>query len=124
MGEKCKILLKVCNPIIFLSYIYLELLFVFFSSFIQVYFAFFLMLMILRCNLQIMANGCAYTINGDVYFSVDSFPEYGRLSGRKLEDNRAGERVEVDSRKKNPADFALWKVRSFLLLFFGVTILV
>ncbi|XP_004238918.1 cysteine--tRNA ligase 2, cytoplasmic isoform X2 [Solanum lycopersicum] len=58
---------------------------------------------------KIMANGCAYTINGDVYFSVDSFPEYGRLSGRKLEDNRAGERVEVDSRKKNPADFALWK---------------
>lgn len=58
---------------------------------------------------KIMTNGCAYTINGDVYFSVDSFPEYGRLSGRKLEDNRAGERVEVDSRKRNPADFALWK---------------
>ncbi|KAF2287247.1 hypothetical protein GH714_039438 [Hevea brasiliensis] len=37
------------------------------------------------------------------------FPEYGQLSGRKLEDNRAGERVAVDSRKKNPADFALWK---------------
>ncbi|KAG8381736.1 hypothetical protein BUALT_Bualt05G0003600 [Buddleja alternifolia] len=58
---------------------------------------------------QILDNGCAYTINGDVYFSVDKFPEYGRLSGRKLEDNRAGERVAVDSRKKNPADFALWK---------------
>ncbi|XP_059316941.1 cysteine--tRNA ligase 2, cytoplasmic [Lycium ferocissimum] len=58
---------------------------------------------------KIMANGCAYTIDGDVYFSVDSFPEYGRLSGRKLEDNRAGERVGVDSRKRNPADFALWK---------------
>ncbi|XP_060214820.1 cysteine--tRNA ligase 2, cytoplasmic-like isoform X2 [Lycium barbarum] len=58
---------------------------------------------------KIMANGCAYTIDGDVYFSVDSFPEYGRLSGRKLEDNRAGERVGVDSRKQNPADFALWK---------------
>ncbi|CAN4121835.1 unnamed protein product [Withania somnifera] len=58
---------------------------------------------------KIMANGCAYTIDGDVYFSVDSFPEYGRLSGRRLEDNRAGERVEVDSRKRNPADFALWK---------------
>ncbi|MCD7470010.1 hypothetical protein HAX54_009568 [Datura stramonium] len=58
---------------------------------------------------KIMTNGCAYTIDGDVYFSVDSFPEYGRLSGRKLEDNRAGERVEVDSRKRNPADFALWK---------------
>ncbi|OIS95691.1 PREDICTED: cysteine--tRNA ligase 2, cytoplasmic [Nicotiana attenuata] len=58
---------------------------------------------------KIITNGCAYTINGDVYFSVDSFPEYGRLSGRKLEDNRAGERVAVDSRKRNAADFALWK---------------
>ncbi|XP_075106236.1 cysteine--tRNA ligase, chloroplastic/mitochondrial isoform X1 [Nicotiana tabacum] len=58
---------------------------------------------------QILDNGCAYTINGDVYFSVDKFPEYGKLSGRRLEDNRAGERVSVDTRKKNPADFALWK---------------
>jgi hypothetical protein len=45
-----------------------------------------------------------------MYFNVDKFPEYGQLSGRKLEDNRAGERVAVDSRKKNPADFALWKI--------------
>ncbi|GER51709.1 cysteine--tRNA ligase [Striga asiatica] len=58
---------------------------------------------------QILENGCAYTINGDVYFSVVEVHDYGRLSGRKLEDNRAGERVAVDSRKKNPADFALWK---------------
>ncbi|CAK9188203.1 unnamed protein product [Ilex paraguariensis] len=58
---------------------------------------------------QILDNGCAYQVDGDVYFSVDRFPEYGRLSGRKLEDNRAGERVAVDSRKRNPADFALWK---------------
>ncbi|KAK4388640.1 Cysteine--tRNA ligase, chloroplastic/mitochondrial [Sesamum angolense] len=58
---------------------------------------------------QILDNGCAYTTDGDVYFSVEKFPEYGRLSGRRLEDNRAGERVAVDSRKKNPADFALWK---------------
>ncbi|KVH87914.1 cysteine--tRNA ligase, chloroplastic/mitochondrial isoform X1 [Cynara cardunculus var. scolymus] len=58
---------------------------------------------------QILDNGRAYRIEGDVYFSVDEFPQYGRLSGRKLEDNRAGERVAVDSRKKNPADFALWK---------------
>ena len=60
---------------------------------------------------QIIDNDCAYRVEGDVYFSVEKFPEYGRLSGRKVEDNRAGERVAVDSRKKNPADFALWKVR-------------
>ncbi|XP_027080588.1 cysteine--tRNA ligase, chloroplastic/mitochondrial-like isoform X1 [Coffea arabica] len=58
---------------------------------------------------QILDKDFAYMIDGDVYFSVDKFPEYGRLSGRKLEDNRAGERVAVDSRKKHPADFALWK---------------
>ncbi|XP_057511785.1 cysteine--tRNA ligase, chloroplastic/mitochondrial isoform X2 [Actinidia eriantha] len=58
---------------------------------------------------QILDSGCAYIIDGDVYFSVDKFSEYGRLSGRKLEDNRAGERVAVDSRKENAADFALWK---------------
>lgn len=58
---------------------------------------------------QILEKGCAYRIDGDVYFSVDKFPAYGRLSGRKLEDNRAGERVAVNSRKQNPADFALWK---------------
>ena len=58
---------------------------------------------------QIINNDCAYTINGDVYFVVDKSPNYGRLSKRKLEDNRVGERVVVDSRKRNPADFALWK---------------
>lgn len=50
-----------------------------------------------------------------MYFSIDKFPEYGRLSGRKLEDNRAGQRVAVDSRKRNTADFALWKVSTFHL---------
>lgn len=68
---------------------------------------------VLNINLvawQILDNGFAYRVDRDVYFSVDKFPEYGQLSGRKLEDNRAGERVAVDSRKKNPADFALWKV--------------
>jgi cysteinyl-tRNA synthetase len=51
----------------------------------------------------------AYHINGDVYYSVDSFKEYGKLSGRKLEDMEAGARVDVDERKKNPFDFSLWK---------------
>jgi cysteinyl-tRNA synthetase len=46
---------------------------------------------------------------GDVFFAVEKSLNYGRLSGQKLEDNRAGERVAVDSRKRNPADFALWK---------------
>ena len=58
---------------------------------------------------RLIEKGYAYSADGDVYFSVDSLPEYGSLSGRKLEDNRAGERVAVDTRKQNPADFALWK---------------
>ena len=58
---------------------------------------------------RLIEKGYAYSADGDVYFSVDALPEYGSLSGRKLEDNRAGERVAVDTRKKNPADFALWK---------------
>ena len=47
--------------------------------------------------------------NGDVYFAVETFPGYGKLSGKKLEDLRAGERVAVESAKRHPADFALWK---------------
>ncbi|PON78650.1 Cysteine-tRNA ligase [Parasponia andersonii] len=57
----------------------------------------------------IINNDFAYTVDGDVFFAVDKFPNYGQLSGQKLEHNRAGERVAVDSRKRNPADFALWK---------------
>uniref|UniRef100_A0A1D1XM00 cysteine--tRNA ligase n=1 Tax=Anthurium amnicola TaxID=1678845 RepID=A0A1D1XM00_9ARAE len=64
---------------------------------------------IVHMIMQILDNGYAYRIDGDVYFSVDKFHAYGRLSGRRQEDNRAGERVAVDSRKQNPADFALWK---------------
>ncbi|ONK71648.1 uncharacterized protein A4U43_C04F10890 [Asparagus officinalis] len=60
---------------------------------------------------KIIDNKCAYVVEGDVYFSVDNFPDYCCLSRRKLDDNRAGGggRVTVDPRKKNPADFALWK---------------
>ena len=54
-------------------------------------------------------KGFAYEIDGDVYFQVQRFPAYGRLSRRKLEDMQAGARVEVDERKRHPMDFALWK---------------
>jgi cysteinyl-tRNA synthetase len=47
--------------------------------------------------------------NGDVYYSVESFKNYGQLSGRQLDDMNAGERVEVDKNKRNPFDFVLWK---------------
>jgi len=51
----------------------------------------------------------AYVVDGDVYFAVRSFPEYGKLSGRDIDEMHAGARVEVDDRKRDPLDFALWK---------------
>lgn len=54
-------------------------------------------------------TGLAYEVDGDVYFAVERFPDYGKLSGRTIEDMKAGARVEVDERKKHPMDFALWK---------------
>ncbi|KPK45227.1 MAG: cysteine--tRNA ligase [Phycisphaerae bacterium SG8_4] len=51
----------------------------------------------------------AYEVNGSVYFDVSKFEEYGKLSGRNIEEMQAGARVEVSPDKKNPADFALWK---------------
>jgi len=48
-------------------------------------------------------------VDGDVFYRVESFPGYGKLSGRSLDEMRAGERVEVDERKAHPMDFALWK---------------
>jgi cysteinyl-tRNA synthetase len=51
----------------------------------------------------------AYESGGDVYFRVEKFDGYGKLSGRKLEDMQAGARIEVDQRKENPLDFTLWK---------------
>lgn len=58
---------------------------------------------------RLVANGLAYPLAGDVYYRVAHFGPYGQLSGRRLEDLQAGARVEVDRRKDNPMDFALWK---------------
>jgi cysteinyl-tRNA synthetase len=54
-------------------------------------------------------KGMAYQLEGDVYFSVKKFSPYGQLSGKNLEELQAGARVEVDTRKQDPMDFALWK---------------
>ncbi len=54
-------------------------------------------------------KGFAYAIDGDVYFAVNIFKQYGRLSGRNLEEMLAGARVDINDKKKNPMDFALWK---------------
>ncbi|MCI6159303.1 MAG: cysteine--tRNA ligase [Selenomonadaceae bacterium] len=59
---------------------------------------------------KLVDKGYAYALdNGDVFYSVEKFSAYGKLSGRKLEDMEAGARIEVDERKHNPMDFALWK---------------
>ena len=59
---------------------------------------------------KLMANGLAYSApNGDIYYSVRDFEGYGKLSGKSLDDLRAGERVEVDTFKRDPLDFVLWK---------------
>ena len=58
---------------------------------------------------RLVESGFAYPLNGDVYYRVKSFPAYGRLSKRNVDDMQSGARVEVDTRKENPCDFALWK---------------
>lgn len=57
----------------------------------------------------LLDKGYAYEVNGSVYFDVSKFKEYGKLSGRNVEEMQAGARVEVSEEKKHPADFALWK---------------
>jgi cysteinyl-tRNA synthetase len=64
---------------------------------------------ILEMIQKLVDRGAAYPVDGDVYFRVATDLEYGKLSGRKPEDMRAGARIEVDERKEDPADFALWK---------------
>ncbi len=58
---------------------------------------------------KLIAQGYAYEVDGDVYFSVRKFADYGKLSGRDIEEMRCGARIEVDERKKDPLDFAVWK---------------
>lgn len=57
----------------------------------------------------LLEKGYAYEVDGNVYFSVEKFPEYGKLSGRKVEELEPGAWVEVREEKRHPADFALWK---------------
>src|SRR5215472_6465633 len=61
---------------------------------------------------QLIARGHAYEAGGEVLFDTQSMPDYGALSGRKLDEQLAGARVAVDAHKKNPADFVLWKQSS------------
>jgi cysteinyl-tRNA synthetase len=61
---------------------------------------------------QLIARGHAYQAGGEVLFDTASMPDYGMLSGRKLDEQKAGARIAVDAHKKNPADFVLWKQSS------------
>jgi cysteinyl-tRNA synthetase len=58
---------------------------------------------------QLENKGLAYRVNGDVYFAVECYEDYGKLSRKKLDELEAGARVEIDERKRSPLDFALWK---------------
>jgi cysteinyl-tRNA synthetase len=58
---------------------------------------------------RLVDKGHAYESNGDVYYEISTFPEYGKLSGRNQEDMQAGARVEINTQKRHPMDFALWK---------------
>jgi len=64
---------------------------------------------IIRFIADLIEHEHAYEAGGDVYFRIESDPNYGKLSGRNLQDMLSGTRFEVDERKENPADFALWK---------------
>jgi cysteinyl-tRNA synthetase len=59
--------------------------------------------------LTLIQKGFAYQGGGDIFFSVEKFKDYGKLSKRNLEDMQAGARVDIDEKKENPLDFALWK---------------
>ncbi|MEM7646939.1 MAG: cysteine--tRNA ligase, partial [Pseudomonadota bacterium] len=58
---------------------------------------------------EIIEKGRAYEAEGEVFFAIDQFPTYGKLSHRRPEDMQSGARIEVDPKKRNPLDFSLWK---------------
>lgn len=58
---------------------------------------------------KLISSGHAYAAGGDVFYAVESFAGYGKLSGKKLDELRAGSRIEIDEDKRNPLDFVLWK---------------
>lgn len=64
---------------------------------------------IIRFVQGLIDKGHAYAVGGDVYYAVRSFPDYGKLSRRTLDDLQVGARVEVNDKKRDPLDFALWK---------------
>ena len=59
---------------------------------------------------ELIERGLAYEVDGNVYYDVSEFPGYGQLSGQRLEQMKAGHRVDVESDKRDPEDFALWKL--------------
>lgn len=64
---------------------------------------------ILNLVQELVAGGFAYAVDGTVYFKIDKFQDYGKLSGKKLDELEAGARVEIEKGKENPSDFVLWK---------------
>lgn len=66
---------------------------------------------IIKFVVDLVDKGFAYTVDGDVYFDTKMFKEYGKLSHQSLDDLEAGARIEVDDRKKDPMDFAVWKAQ-------------
>lgn len=64
---------------------------------------------IIKLIKQLESQGFAYEVDGDVYFSVESFKGYGNLSGKNIDEQKAGARIEANTSKKHPGDFTLWK---------------
>jgi cysteinyl-tRNA synthetase len=63
----------------------------------------------LELTQTLLDKGLAYEVNGNVYFDVSAFPAYGQLSGQRIDEMRAGHRVDIEVDKHDPEDFALWK---------------